>query len=186
MTTFYETFMPVFKRVCGFLGDGWRVDQRRADERYRIFLFTPALANYGITVRQEKDRLILTGGAVRSRSHNDYSCCTVALKREPRGIAQDIRKKVLAYAQQQIATAAADLAGISARNEEQRILLHLLASLLEARDHQNYHGILCEINAHGVRGDVSEGYRGDYNLNLIRLSKDQLIKLAGFISTLER
>lgn len=186
MTTFNETFIPVFKRVCSALGDGWRFDQRRADELYRIFLFTPALPNYSIVVLQEKDRLILTGSPKRSRSYNDYSRCTVALTREPRAIAQDIRKKILAYAPQQIDKAAADLAGRMEQKEDRQILLNLLSRLIETRDLQNRNGILCELKAQCIRGYVSERYQGSYNLELSGLGKDQLIKLAGFISMLER
>ncbi|KFW97554.1 hypothetical protein [Pectobacterium carotovorum] len=185
-TTFYESMMPVFKRVCAFLGNGWRVDQRRDDDSYRIHLFTPALPNYGITVRHEKDRLILTGSPLRHQSYNDYSCCTVAPTRDPCGIARDIKKKILADAQKLCDKAAADLAGSYAMKEERKILLNLLTRLIETRDYDNYHGVLCEIRAHSIRGDVLEGYGDTYNLKLSGLSKDQLIKLAGFISTLER
>ncbi|PLY35360.1 hypothetical protein F164LOC_20700 [Pectobacterium carotovorum] len=186
MANFNERNNPLFTRVCGFLGNGWRIDHRRADESQRIFLFTPALSNYGITVRREKDRLILTGSPVRSQSYNHYSRCTVALTRDPRGIAQDIKKKILPDAQAWIDKAAADLAGRHVLKDERRILLNLLTRLIDTRDYDNYRGVLCEINAHGMSGNVLEGHRGAYNLNISGISKDQLIKLAGFISTLER
>ena len=102
------------------------------------------------------------------------------------GIAEDIKRKILVDAEQQIATAAADMAGINQQHEEKRQVIGLLSRLVETRNYEGYYGIMCSIRAQGLSGEVAEGYGNTYKLKLDALSKDQLIKIVGFISTLER
>lgn len=186
MTSFNEQYTPVFNRVCAFLGNGWRVDKRIPADAYRISLMNPAFKNYSIGVRMEKGRIILVGGVRRGHRTNEHSKCTVAPARDPWGIAEDIKRKILVDAEQQIATAAADMAGINQQHEEKRQVIGLLSRLVETRNYEGYYGIMCSIRAQGLSGEVAEGYGNTYKLKLDALSKDQLIKIVGFISTLER
>jgi hypothetical protein len=186
MTSFNEQYTPIFNRVCAFLGNGWRIDKRIPADAYRISLMNPAFKNYSIGVRMDKGRIILVGGVRRGHRSNEHSRCTVAPTRDPWGIAEDIKRKILIDAAQQIATADADQAGMARQREEKRLVIGLLSRLVETRNYDGYYGVLCSIRMQGMTGDVSEGYGDTYKLKLDALSKDQLIRVVGFLSTLER
>ncbi|WP_233981880.1 hypothetical protein [Pectobacterium versatile] len=186
MKNFIETYLPVFLRVCFFLGSDWRVDQRKLDDHYRIHLFTPKLNNYGITVRSEKNRIVIIGGVNRSISNISCSRCTVSLTRTPQEIAREIKKRILPEAETQISKADKDLTEAKVQVEEKNGLIHLLSQFIDTKDYSKLYAIFCEIRAHGVSGDISGGWSNTYNLDLKNLSKDQLLKIAGFLSTLDR
>lgn len=185
---FFACYEAVFNRVCTFLGDGWKID-RRTEDAYRINLVNPAFRHYSILARLEKDRIHLTGG-VRSRSARSsggYSACTVSPMRDPWGIAQDIRRKILHDAEKQIAYFEADRAGAQKVQDDRRILINLVGQLVEVQNYGGYYDVLCHIKTPGgISGDVCEMYGKAYQLKLGDLSKDQLIKVIGFLSTLER
>lgn len=186
--TFFSRYEAVFNRVCTFLGDGWKID-RRTEDAYRINLVNPAFRHYSIFARIEKDRIHLTGG-VRSRSARSsggYSACTVSPMRDPWGIAQDIRRKILPDAEKQIAYFEADRAGAQKIQDDRRILINLVGQLVEVQNYGGYYDVLCHIKTPGgISGDVCEMYGKAYRLKLGDLSKDQLIKVIGFLSTLGR
>lgn len=183
---FNEKYQPLFHRVCIFLGNGWRIDKRGSADSYRINLMNPVLKNYSITVRQEKDRLILVGGCRRSNRFSEYSKCTVSPSREPWGIAEDIKRKILIDADKQIANVAADFAEVKRLKDEERIVVNLISRLVSTQPYEGYYGIMCSFRTQGMSGDVAEWHNGTYRVKLHDLSKDQLIKLVGFMSTLER
>ncbi|WP_051225651.1 hypothetical protein [Photorhabdus temperata] len=186
MNQFNEKYEPIFNRVCAFLGKGWRIDKRDKPDFYRIRLMNPALKNYSISVRLEKDRLILTGGVIRSNRYCQYSTCSVSPSRWPWGIAEDIKKKILVDADKQIAFAAADQVEVNRLRKEKCQVIHLLSRLVDTSDYNGCCGVMCSIKVQGISGDVAEGYGETYKLKLHDLSKDQLIKIVGFLSNLER
>ncbi|CAH0297146.1 hypothetical protein SRABI13_04257 [Erwinia aphidicola] len=72
------------------------------------------------------------------------------------------------------------------QREDRKNLIHLLGRILDVYEYDRGTNVLCGItSAHGIRGDVTDRY-GGYQLNLTDLSKDQLIKVVGLISNLER
>ena len=186
VNTFLVRYEAVFNRVCAFLGDGWRIDRRREDS-YRIYLVNPEYRNYSISARLEKDRIHLLGSVQRSRRSNSYASCTVSPMREAWGIAQDIKRKILLNARENIADHEADRAEEQRIQDERRILVNLLSRLVGVQQYSGYYGGLCHISTvAGLSGKVDEIYGKAYRFEIDGLSKDQLIKLAGFLSTLER
>ncbi|MFC7506452.1 hypothetical protein ACFQUX_02425 [Pantoea stewartii] len=105
----------------------------------------------------------------------------------PWGIAQDIRRKILPDAEKQIAYFEADRAGAQKIQDDRRILINLVGQLVEVQNYGGYYDVLCHIKTPGgISGDVCEMYGKAYRLKLDDLSKDQLIKVIGFLSTLGR
>ncbi len=105
----------------------------------------------------------------------------------PLGIAQDIRRKILPDAEKQIAYFEADRAGAQKIQDDRRILINLVGQLVEVQNYGGYYDVLCHIKTPGgISGDVCEMYGKAYRLKLDDLSKDQLIKVIGFLSTLGR
>lgn len=182
--TFRERYQSVFIRVCAFLGEGWRIDKRNEDS-HRIYLINPAYRNYTIVARLEKNRVYLLGSVKACKRSNTYSKCTVSPEREPWAIAKEIEKRILIDAEKQIATYQADEAGEQQLKEERRILIHLLSQIAHTSPYTGYYGGLCSIEtASGVSAEVKDIYGKEYKVTASHLTKDQLIKLIGFLSTL--
>ena len=183
--TFSECYSAVFERVCVFLGNGWRID-RRTEDKYRLILINPDYRHYSISARLENGRIILLGSVNQCRRSNTYSRCTVSPHRGAPEIARDIERKLLSDARSQIAIFEADSAGAANQREDRRNLLHLLGRLTSVYEYDRGTNVLCSITTkYGIKGDVTDRY-GGYQLNLNQLSKDQLIKVVGILSTLER
>lgn len=183
---FFSRYEVVFNRVCAFLGDGWRIDRCRED-CYRIYLVNPAYRNYSISASLKKDRISLFGSVPKARRGNSYDSCTVSPLRDAAGIAQDIKRKILVNARKHIDHFDADLSGEKQRREERQIVTNLLSRLVDVQKYTGYYGGLCHIKtAQGNGGKVDEICSGNYRLEVCDLSTDQLIKLVGFLSTLER
>lgn len=185
-STFRERYEAIFNRVCVFLGNGWRIDLRTKDS-YRIYLVNPSYKNYSISARLEKHRIHLLGSVRGCKRTNTWSACTVSPTREPWGIAADIKKRILIDAVNQIAIFEADRAGEQSLREDRDILIGLISRQVETWTHRGYYSGLFSLKTnYGVSGDVEERYGDAYALKLAGLSKTQLIKITGFLSTLER
>jgi len=183
--TFRARYETIFSRVCAILGDNWRID-RRLQEQHRISLINPGYRNYSISARLEKDRIHLVGGVRNFHRSNTYSSCTVSPRREAWAIAQDIKRKILVDAATQIATFEADRSGAARLEEDNRILVNLLKKMASVTEYHNIYDVLCRVRtAQGICGDVKLPLSNGYRLNLDGLSKDQLIKVIGFLSTLD-
>lgn len=65
--------------------------------------------------------------------------------REPWGIAQDIRRKILPDAEKQIAYFEADRAGAQKIKDERQILINLVGQLVEVQNYGGYYDVLCHI-----------------------------------------
>lgn len=183
--TFTERYAHFFEQVCPLLGTGWRIDYRQNDI-YRMILMNPDYRNYTISVRYEKERFCLMGSVSKCRRNDTYSACTVSTMRNAASVAGDIRRKILTEARSIISIYEADRAGAEMQREDRKNLIHLLGRIMDVYEYDRGTNVLCGItSAHGIRGDVTDRY-GGYQLNLTDLSKDQLIKVVGLISNLER
>ncbi|EOY9774686.1 TPA: hypothetical protein ACV5BL_004420 [Enterobacter hormaechei subsp. steigerwaltii] len=182
--TFFTRYETTFMRVCALLGDGWRID-RRTEDCYRIRLINPDYRHYAIIARMEKDRIFLIGSVSGSQRGNSYDSCTVSPVRAITGIADDIKRKILINARKHIEHFETDRAGAKAQRDEKQIMVHLLSNLLDVQQYTGYYGGLCHIkSASGLSGKIDDELSAGYRLAIGGLDKTQLIKLAGFISTL--
>lgn len=183
---FFSEYEAVFNRVCIILGDGWKIDRRVQDD-YRIYIINPDYRNYSITARIENNKIKLLGCVHLTRRGNHFSSCSVSLFRDPFGIAGDIKRKILCNAREQILFYESDRKGERLLQEERENTINLLSRLVEARKYEGYYGGLCHIKTnYGLTGKVDDMKGAIYSLELDDLNKDQLIKVIGFISTLER
>ena len=180
MQNFFEKWQPVFEVVARLLGSGWRVN-RLDDCPYRIKLTTPELKRYAITAREEKGRLVIHG-FVESRQWRGHGArCTVSPSRGATGIADDIRRKILTSAQEDVKKAQeAEKAQLDAQ-EQEKIIKGMLSQLLTL---DNWHDALTGFKAeNGLSGKITDHFNG-YGLFVQGLSVEQLIKLTGAIKQL--
>ncbi|EDM7166968.1 hypothetical protein CV935_22690 [Salmonella enterica subsp. enterica serovar Litchfield] len=183
---FFLKYESIFNRVCVFLGEGWKIDRRIQDD-YRIHLIHPDYRNYSISARLENNKIKLLGCVHLTRRGNQFSSCSVSPLRDAIGIARDIKRKILCNAREQISFYEADTKGERLLREEREYTINLLSRLVDAKRYEGYYGGLCQIKTnHGITGKVDDTKGVIYRLELDDLNKDQLIKLIGFISTLER
>ncbi|EJA5115014.1 hypothetical protein ACE2PP_004826 [Salmonella enterica] len=180
MKTFFERWQPVFEIVTRLLGNGWRVNLLD-DCQYRIKLTTPELKRYAITVREEKGRLVIHG-FVESRQWHGYGArCTVSPSRSAAGIAEDIRRKILIQAREDVEKAQEVERAQRDAQEQSKIIKGMLAQLVTLN---NWHDALTGFKAeNGLDGKITDHFNG-YGLFVQGLSVDQLIKLTGAIKQL--
>lgn len=180
MNSFFERYQPVFEIVARLLGNGWRVNLLD-DCPYRIKLTTPELKRYALTVREEKCRLVIHG-FVESRQWHGYGArCTVSPSRNATGIAEDIRRKILTTAQEEVTKAQEAEQKQRDAQEQDKIIKGMLAQLVTLN---HWHDALAGFKAeNGLDGKITDHYNG-YGLFVRGLSVEQLIKLTGAITQL--
>lgn len=180
MKTFFEQYQPVFEVVCRLLGEGWRVNLLD-DCQFRIKLTSPDFRNYSIHIRMEKERLHIVGGVDTRLWRSPVYFCTLSPQRNPVDIANDIQRKILVNAQQDIEKAREYEFSQRIEQEEKKILFGMMSRLVEL---ENWHGTLTGFKTeNGLNGYVSEGNNG-YEMHIRGVSLDKLIKLAGLIKQL--
>ncbi|EAB3660516.1 hypothetical protein EGA70_14645 [Salmonella enterica] len=178
--SFFEKYRPVFEVVARLLGHGWRVNLLD-DCQYRIKLTTPELKRYALTVREEKGRLVIHGFVESRQWHGNGARCSVSPSRGATGIADDIRRKILTQAREDVKKAQ-EAEREQQDNQEQEIIIKgMLAQLVKL---DNWHDALTGFKAdNGLSGKITDHYNG-YGLFVQGLSVDQLIKLTGAIKQL--
>lgn len=180
MKSFFERWQPVFEIVVRLLGNGWRVNLLD-DCQYRIKLTTPKLKRYAITVREEKGRIVIHGFVDSRQWHGHGARCTVSPLRAATGIAEDIRRKILTTAQEDVRKAQEAEQKQRDMQEQEKIIKGMLAQLVKL---ENWHDTLTGFKAaNGLDGKITGHYNG-YGLFVQGLSVEQLIKLTGAIKQL--
>ncbi|EGY28701.1 hypothetical protein Rin_00013620 [Candidatus Regiella insecticola 5.15] len=180
--TFKSEYLPLFERVCVFLGEGWRVNKLQQNDEHQIKLTNPTLKNYSIVARLVKNRIMIYGSIDYHYYHyGKLAKCTISLTRNARAVAKDIKRKVLITAVDEINKANQFHQKERENKEQKRILKGMLAQQVKLKF---YHNAITDIVASsGINGRVKDGYDG-YQLKLYRLTTDQLIEIVGFISLL--
>ncbi|HIF0756584.1 TPA: hypothetical protein ACXYP6_005076 [Escherichia coli] len=180
MNSFFERYQPVFEIVARLLGNGWRVNLLD-DCLYRIKLTTPELKRYVLTVREEKCRLVIHGFVESRQWHGHGARCTVSPSRGATGIADDIRRKILTTAQEDVKKAQEAEKAQRDAQEQEKIIKGMLSQLLTL---DNWHDALTGFKAeNGLSGKITDHFNG-YGLFVQGLSVEQLIKLTGAIKQL--
>lgn len=179
---FKSAYLPLFERVCSFLGNEWRINKLHQDEEHIIKLMNPILNNYSIVARKEKDRIMIYGSVdYYHYRYGKLAKCSVSLTRNASAIAEDIKRKILITAVDEISKASEYHQKKQEKKEQKRILRGMLAQQVKLESH--YNAITGIVASSGIRGRVKEGYAG-YNLKLYKLTTEQLIKIVGFVSML--
>lgn len=177
---FFDQWLPVFEVVARLLENGWRVN-RLDDCQYRIKLTTPELKRYALMVRKEKDRLVIHGFVESRLWHGCGARCTVSPSRSAAGIAEDIRRKILITAREDVEKAQEAEQAARDAQEQEKIIKGMLSQLVTL---SSWHDALTGFNAgNGLSGKVTDHFNG-YGLFVQGLSVDQLIKLTGVIKQL--
>lgn len=181
--TFKSKFLPMFAKVCSCLGDGWRIDTLDQDYDHRIKLTASNYKKYSICARLEKGRIIITGSIdYHYYPYANSSSCTVAIDRNPRAVANDIKRKILPGALDMISAAVNHHYNERQEADHRQIVLSMLRHQVTLTNH--YQALTGFNNDNGVMGVIKE-VAHEYQVNIDRLSTDQLIKLMGFVSTLK-
>lgn len=179
---FFEKYRPVFEVVARLLGNGWGINLL-SDCHYQIKLTSPAYKNFNIIIRQDGQRLNIWGGVSSRYWRGTGVRCTVALNRKPDAIAAEITRKILPVAPEEIEKAQAAEKGHREEVEKIQILKGMLARLVHL---ENWYNTLTGFKVNnGLSGSVKEK-GGSYQLKIEGLNTDQLIKLVGIVSQLEK
>lgn len=180
MKSFFECWQPVFEVVARLLGSGWRIN-RLDNCQYRIKLTTPELKRYAITVREEKGRLVIHGFVESRQWHGHGARCTVSPSRSATGIAEDIRRKILTTAQEDVTKAQEAEQKQRDAQEQENIIKGMLSQLVNLNI---WHDALTGFKAENGLGGKITDYCGGYAITVQGLSVEQLIKLTGAIKQL--
>ncbi|MEX9975687.1 hypothetical protein AB7W84_19400 [Providencia rettgeri] len=184
MKNFNERYQSVFDIVCRCLGDNWRINLLDNDN-YRIKITSNRFMGFSIHVREEKNRFTIMG-SFDSRIHRGkIYTCTVSKDRNPVHIAEDIKRKIIAFAQNEISEAKESAAKEQEKKANDLIVNGMLSRLFTM--HKSWQsGVIGSFKTdNGLDGMIRKTGSG-YKIEIDRLSVDNLIKLAGMITTLER
>lgn len=125
---------------------------------YRIKLTTPELKHYAITAREEKSRLVIHGFAESRQWCGNGARCTVSLSRGSTGIADDIRRKILIQAREDVERAQEVERAQRDAQEQERIIKGMLSQLVKL-DH--LHDALTGFKTgNGLNGKIIDHYNG--------------------------
>ncbi|EGT3611228.1 hypothetical protein FAP59_16670 [Morganella morganii] len=179
---FSERNRPLFDIVCRCLGDNWRINLL---DNYgcRIKVTSNQFMGFSIYVREDKNRFTVIG-SFDSRIHRgkNYSC-TVSKDRNPVHIADDIKRKIIAFAHDEITAAKESEKKAQDLKEQDKIVKGMLSQLLSIHSYPNS-GVVGGFRAcNGIDGMIRVNYTG-YKIEICGLSVDNLIKIAGFIRQL--
>ncbi len=181
MQNFFDKWQPVFEVVVRLLGNGWRVNLLD-DCPYRIKLTTPELKRYAITIREEKGRLAVYGFAESRQWRRNGARCTVSPSRGATGIADDICRKILIQAREDVEKAQEAEQAQRDRAGAGKIIKGMLSQLVKL---DNWHDVLTGFQAeNGLSGKITDHYNG-YGLFVQGLNVEQLIKLTGVLKIYE-
>ncbi len=184
MTSFKEQYEQLFSEVGYAMGNKWRVNQ--LTERTDVIKLTSSeFVGLSIYVRRDGDRLVITGHVAAHWSYNACSRCTVSVKRPARQIAADIMRKILPDGRKWLDEANEYQVKVKAKKESDSILKGLLGNLVAVSYGYQYNNTFCHWDHNQISGSIEEDcYDGYYRLKAHKLSKDELIRVIGFISTL--
>lgn len=133
------------------------------------------------TIRLERERFFIVGSVDSLVWHGNPSVCTVSLTRNPVGIANDISRKILANALDEIELLREHESALQEKQDKVRIIKGMLSQLLSISP---WYGALTGFNAdNGLAGKILQN-GDDYEMVIRGLNVDQLIKVAGFIKKL--
>lgn len=184
MNEFKEQYEELFNAVTHCMGNSWRVNQltERTDV---IKLTSPAYSGLSLYVRRDSDRLVITGHVPAHWSYCACSRCTVSVNRPARQIAADIMRKILPDGFKWLDEAREYQAKVKAKKESDAILKGLLSNLVDVSEGYSHNHTFCFWETNKIDGSVEEDcYESYYRLKANRLTKDELIRVIGFISTL--
>jgi len=183
MSNFKKDYDAVFTHVCFWLGNDWRIDKRDTACEDRIVMINPDLRGYQIVARAVKNRLFLVGFCRKGNSTSECISCTASLKRAPKDLARHIEKTLLSEAMKQCAGVEEMLQKIKADKERKFLLLHLLSKTATVTPYQSYYNHICEIKTKNIKAELLERSNELYELKLVDLSFEQLLKLVGQLAT---
>lgn len=182
MKDFKESYQSVFEIVCRCLGDNWRINLLTND-CYRIRITSNMFIGFSLQVREEKNRFSIMG-SFDSRIHrgNIYSC-TVSKDRNPVHIAEDIKRKIILFAQDEISKGKNSEKKNQDLKEHDRIVKGMLSQLLTLQSNPHC-GVLGGFRSENGLDGIIRTNSGGYKIEIGGLSVDSLIKIAGFIKQL--
>ena len=186
---FRTQYLDYFKRIAHHLGKGWRVVTLPTEKKYFITLINPELRHFEVTAQRGKNSRLHISSGIRQDYHT-YSkhWCTVSPDRPPSHIAGDIKRKLLAHAFDENAEEIERRNKREGNSEATAILLAALGRLVEVDSDTRTNGTFCNFvhKGAGIKGKVEGKLEwGYFELRLAGLPPEKLVKIIGFLTTLE-
>lgn len=185
MSNFAERYTPFLTTVFHLIGKGWKIDHRDTlnENTHRVKVINPDYRHLMILVGLEKQRLTVSIHVDRRispyvESHN----CSLSLSRNASSIARQIELRITVYADEMMRLASKHHRDLKNQEEEALILKNCLSRFFNL---QNAFDSLFGFRKKNISASIKSPFSGNYALKLENLTKDQLIKISGFISTLE-
>ncbi|AJI85200.1 hypothetical protein AW19_4142 (plasmid) [Yersinia frederiksenii Y225] len=181
MDGFKDKYSLIFDVVAQLLGNGWRINKLESACDYRIKLTSPNFKYFAIIARMDKGRIYISGGIIHHLFKGEWLHCTVSPHRQPIAIATDIERKILPTALTQVESAMREIKKHSDKKAEREIVISSIGRVMKL-SHSHY--CLCGFQHNEIIGSVKETYGGYFDLNISRLTKEKLLYVTGFLSTL--
>lgn len=181
MESFKDKYSLIFEIVAQLLDNGWRVNKLESDYVHRIKLTSPNFKNFAITARMDKGRIYISGGIIHHLFKGEWRHCTVSPNRQPIAITNDIERKILLTALEQVEYARIEIKKHYDKIDEREIVKSSIGRVMKL-SHSHY--CLCGFQHNEIMGSVKETHGGYYDLNISRLTKEKLIYVTSFLSTL--
>ncbi|KAB1469129.1 hypothetical protein FZI27_20305 [Cronobacter sakazakii] len=180
--------LELFKDVARHLGEGWRVNFIVQQTPYYIYLTNPALKHFVISAcRAKEGRISISGGVKDGHYMGSTQCCTVSRSRPPRQIAVDIKRKLLANAEELNNRQVERIRARSEKKEKEAILMATLSRLVVVNQSRS-HNEFCSFTHKqtGVKGRIDGNVEsGSFDLEVRGLNTDDLLKIIGFVTQLQ-
>lgn len=176
---FAECYFSIFNRICEDLGSKWRIDRDEPLENNRLKIVNPELRGFCVFVNEEKGRFVISGNVSTCRGFTRKSRCTVSKDRAVHFIASDIKRKIISSAEQFLSDEMALTASAKEKEEYKELIRSALSRVVNVKKSFN---CFAKISINDIDGTIYDGH--NYRLELSNISADNLIKIAGFLSTL--
>ncbi|MEJ3301488.1 hypothetical protein WDK74_22240 [Escherichia coli] len=185
MNNFAERFTPFLTSVFHIIGNGWKIDHRDCENRntHRVKIINPAYRHLMILAGMEKNRFTISIHADRRISpYVESHSCSLSSGHSAVSMARQIEQRITIHAEEMMSMASKHMHDFQQQEQDAQILKNCLSRLFTL---QNAFNSLFGFRSKNISANVRSPFSGNYSLNLENLTQDQLIKVAGFISTLK-
>lgn len=186
MKTFAESYESFFCSVFLLIDRNWKIDKRENEKcnTHRVKFINPEFRHIFIIIGIEKNRFVVSIMADRRVSpYVEPHSCRLSVKRTAISIAREIERKIVVHTDEMMKLASEHQTYAAATKENENLVKHCLSRLFPIYD---YFDSLTGFKAKNVNGTVRNNFADNYTLKLENLTQDQLIRVSGFISGMDK
>ncbi|EGU3395794.1 hypothetical protein H3J60_004522 [Salmonella enterica] len=186
MKTFAESYVSFFRSVFLLIDRNWKLDQRESEKcnTHRIKFINPEFRHLFIIIGMEKGRFIISIMVDRRvSSYVEPHSCSLSVKRTAVCIANDIQRKIIPHCGEMMQLASEHQEYAAEKKENENIVKHCLSRLFPIYD---YYDSMLGFKTKNINGAIRNNFTDNYTLKLENLTQEQLIRVSGFISGMDK